>query len=265
MTVVVTWNVAGRIARLGEQAEALACERADLVALQEITPRSRPVWEEALRRQGLGEIVYGSSADQTPGRRSLAVLLAARRDLTAGAAPAVPWPERVVCARAVLDGAAVEVVAVHAPISQREDLAKVRTLEAVHAALTREPDAPGLLVGDLNTPRREHVDGRTWTFARTSRGVLRPERGERHDRAELGVLEAGLAIAGWIDVWRARHGPAARQISWAWPGGRGGYRVDHVLARGANVRDAGYRHEWRTSGLSDHSGLVAELDFSSSA
>jgi endonuclease/exonuclease/phosphatase family metal-dependent hydrolase len=263
VSVLLTWNVAGRVARLAEQAAMVAGERPDLVALQEVTPRSAPVWLEALASQGLRAVAAGLSLD-TPlaGRRPLGVLIGACGDLDSIPIPAVPWPERLAAARAVLDGIPVDVLAVHAPISQREDQVKVRTLEAVHAALIGPSPRPGLLLGDLNTPRREHPDGRVWTFARTSSGALRPERGERHDRAELGVLAAGLAPAGWVDAWRAVHGPGAREVSWTWPRGRGGYRVDHVLVRGGRVLRAEYRHDWRASGLSDHSGLVVEVDFS---
>ena len=48
--------------------------------------------------------------------------------------------------------------------------------------------APRVLCGDLNTPRREHPDGRVISFARDTRERLREERGERWDDAELGVV-----------------------------------------------------------------------------
>src|SRR6185503_10123682 len=55
---LVSWNVAGRTDgptanRLCAQAEALADERPDLVALQEVTRETIGVWRDRLSQQGL--------------------------------------------------------------------------------------------------------------------------------------------------------------------------------------------------------------------
>ena len=137
-------------------------------------------------------------------------------------------------------------------------MAKVRTHEAVHAALAAGA-GPRVLAGDLNTPRRESPEGEVMTFARDSKGRLRPERGERWDRAELALVK-GLEAHGWRDAFRAVHGYGRKEVSWAWPHG-GGWRLDHVLVSpGVVPRACEYVHAWRTDALSDHSALVAELD-----
>src|SRR3954447_22813228 len=41
---VVSWNVAGRVGAQPEQAAALAAAGADIVALQEVTARTAPLW-----------------------------------------------------------------------------------------------------------------------------------------------------------------------------------------------------------------------------
>ena len=46
------WNVARRSSRLAEQAAALAGREPDVVALQEVTDRTLPLWRAALRRSG---------------------------------------------------------------------------------------------------------------------------------------------------------------------------------------------------------------------
>jgi endonuclease/exonuclease/phosphatase family metal-dependent hydrolase len=44
-------------------------------------------------------------------------------------------------------------------------------------------------------------------------------------------------------------------------GWRDDYRLDHVLVtEQLAVRECRYLHGWREAGLSDHSGLVAELE-----
>ena len=183
------------------------------------------------------------------------MLLAARGGLRAGPAVDVPWPERLLAARA----GGVAFYNLHSPISPSPGLVKVRTHEAVHEHLTRGSRTPRVLCGDLNTPRRESLDGQVTTFARDRYGRLRPERGERWDRAELALVR-GLESAGFRDAFRSLHGYGPRDRSWTWPRG-GGYRLDHVIvSRQIEVRRCEYVHDWRTSGLSDHSGLVAELE-----
>ena len=258
-TRVLTWNVAGRITRLAEQAGAVAAIGADVIALQEVTPRSWPLWLQALAEY---ESIWSLEDCAFEGKRPLGVLLAARRDLSFERIerPPGPWPERLVCAR--IDGVAF--ACAHSPISPSPGLAKVRWHEALHLALSAW-EAPAVLLGDLNTPRREHPDGTVLTFAHNSNGTLRESRGERWDAAERALIKT----LGWTDAWRAVHGPDAKAVSWAWParlrrpqagGLGGGYRLDHILATpDVEVLCAEYLHDVRLAKLSDHSALLAEL------
>jgi endonuclease/exonuclease/phosphatase family metal-dependent hydrolase len=136
---------------------------------------------------------------------------------------------------------------------------KVRTHEAVfrHLALG---SGPRIVLGDLNTPRREHPDGTVWTFARERNGRLRPDRGERWDAAETALIR-GLQPRGFRDAFREINGYAAKEPSWEWPRTGGGYRLDHLIASSeVSVTACSYRHDWRREDkLSDHSALVAEL------
>jgi exonuclease III len=157
----------------------------------------------------------------------------------------------------VNDGA--EVVNLHSPIAPAPELAKVRTHEAVAAYLADRPaGGPRILCGDLNTPRREYADGDVMTFARDRNGRLRPDRGERWDRAER-LLVHDLRQGGWVDAFRALHGYGEREASWTFAQDRGGWRLDHVLLLGLRPVACAYAHDWRRAGLSDHSALVAEL------
>jgi endonuclease/exonuclease/phosphatase family metal-dependent hydrolase len=236
----------------------VAAAQPDLVCLQEVTERVVPLWSDALAAVGLP---YVGVTDPSPGRaagraRPLLTLTAAREPLEVIPLADVPWPERVLAVRC----AGLELVNVHSPISPKPDLAKVRTHEAVgrHLAAGAGPRA---LCGDLNTPRREHPDGRVWTFARDRYGRLRSDRGARWDAAEL-MLIRGLEPHGLRDAFRARHGLERRELSWEWPRWGGGYRLDHlVVSREVAAPEVGYRHEWRTDGLSDHSPLVAILEW----
>ena len=91
---VLTWNVAGRVARQSEQADAVKRVGADVVALQEVTARTVALWRAALADAGLGSCECAlDDAPAEPGRRLLGVLTAAREPLRRLPPPScVPWP-----------------------------------------------------------------------------------------------------------------------------------------------------------------------------
>jgi exonuclease III len=252
--LLVSWNVAGRKTRLQEQAERVLALEPDLVCLQEVTPLTGEPWLERLSEAGLtGALAPLPKARE--GSRPLAVLTAARGDVNVLPVADVPWPERVLSVH--VEG--VEVVNVHSPISQKAGLVKVLTHEAVFRHL-RTSAGPRVVLGDLNTPRREHPDGSVWTFARSRNGRLRAERGERWDAAETALIR-GLEPSGFRDAFRELNGFESKEPSWEWPRTGGGYRLDHLIASAeVEVSECAYRHEWRrVDKLSDHSALVARL------
>jgi len=255
---LLCWNLAGRVQRRPEQTERILELAPDLVCLQEIRPTTAPAWTAALHQAGYAHVFVGRTdnrAASAGAERRLSVLTATRAPAAEVAVGDLPWPERVVAAR--VEG--LELVNAHSPISPKPDLAKVRTHEALHAHLAAG-SGPRALCGDLNTPRREHSDGRVWTFARTRHGKLRPERGERWDQAELALIK-GLEPQGFRDAFRQLHGYERRELSWQWQRWGGGYRLDHlIVSREVEVETVEYLHEWRQqAGLSDHSPLFAEL------
>jgi exonuclease III len=256
MAVLLTWNVAGRVGRNQERQIAALAERPfDVLCLQEITPRTRARWIEALEAQGL-KVAVSDWPVEPSGSRRFAVLVAAREPVRRVAGPELPWSERhlavVTCG--------LEVHTLHAPLSSKEGRAKVHTLEALYAALadSAADRPPRVLAGDLNTPRYESRDGEIVTFARDRKGRLRPELGERHDRAEL-LLIHELTRHGWRDAFRALHGYGRRDRSWTWRSGFG-WRLDHiVVSPGLEPVECEYVHDWREDGLSDHSAMWARL------
>jgi exonuclease III len=254
--LLLSWNVAGRVKRLPDQAERLLELAPDVVCLQEVTHSTLPRWQALLHRAGYVGVEHGE-LDETGRKRPLAVLTASRTPLHAVLVDGVPWPERVLAVH-LSDG--TEIVNVHSPISPKPDLAKVRTHEAVHRHLADESAGHArILCGDLNTPRKEHADGTVWTFARDRRGQLRPERGERWDRAELALIR-GLEPYGYRDAFRLLHPQTVDEISWEWAQWGGGYRLDHlIVSADLALADCRYEHAWREEGLSDHSALIARV------
>ena len=266
---LITWNVNRRVEQLAAQAVALAGREPDVIALQEVTARSWPLWRAALGTIGLPQVTCSlEAADpsrQPIGRRRTGVAIAAREPLHPGAPLPVPWQETTIAAGVATDpgapdGAPVVIHVVHVP-NAANGWIKPDTLTAVRAGLAAGA-GPRILCGDLNTPRRELPDGAVLSFARDSRGRLRPERGEPWDAAELGVVP-GLSELGFADAFRAAHGYANREPSWTFrriSGHGGGWRLDHVFASAElRVASARYHHDWREAGLSDHAPLEADL------
>ena len=193
----------------------------------------------------------------------MGVLLASRAPLTDAAGRlSMPWDESAVGALADTPIGPVEIFAVHVP-NAANGWVKPHSLRAIRDGLVTAAPGPRILCGDLNTPRREQPDGTVMSFARDSRGRLRPERGSEWDEAELGVVP-GLRDLGYRDAFRRLHGCGSREPSWTWrriAGHGGGWRLDHVFVS-AELEPVAcvYHHDWRDQGLSDHSALEADVE-----
>jgi exonuclease III len=197
------------------------------------------------------------------GRRTV-VMIGARVLLEEVPTPlAVPRPESALSVRALSGWGPLDVHCVHVP-NAANGWVKVETLQALRRGLERPTHAPSVLCGDLNTPRRESPDGTTMSFARDSRGRLRPERGPEWDAAELAIVP-GLRDIGYRDAFRTCHGYASRSPSWTWEtiaGHNGGWRLDHTFLSAELLPLAcQYHHQWRELGLSDHSALETDLEY----
>ncbi len=260
MARVLTWNVAGRVKGSGPQIELVTAFGADVVCLQEITPTSRDAWVTGLRDAGYDVKVSPFLVDPQ-GSRRLTTLIAARDELQPGPDVAdLPWPERHLAVRTAIDGTLTEVHTLHAPLSQKPDRVKVRTLEALYTALRPDDGVPRILTGDLNTPSYESREGDIQTFARTRSGRIRPDYGERHDRAELLLIDALPKEHGWSDAFRALHGYLARDRSYLFVNRKFGWRLDHILlSPELEAVACEYLHEWREQGHSDHSAMWADV------
>jgi exonuclease III len=263
---LITWNVARRASRLVDQATAVARREPDLVALQEVTRRTLPLWCRAFELMGLTDLRASALGHESAGGNSFEktrVMVASRVPLSDVDDPLVlPRPESAVSVLAQFASGPLEVHCVHVP-NAANGWVKVETLQALRRGLSRQSRIPRVLCGDLNTPRRELSDGQTISFARDSRGRLRPDRGREWDAAELDVVP-GLRDLRYSDAYRTLHGYQSRSPSWTWKtiaGHDGGWRLDHTFVSAELIPVAcQYHHQWREQGLSDHSALETDLD-----
>jgi exodeoxyribonuclease III len=260
---LITWNVARRRTRLAEQAAALAERSPDVVALQEVTPTTEPLWRETLPTIGLPHVAcsleWAEPGRAPAGPRRTGVLLASAGALDAEPTTwLLPWPEVALSARVQGSAGDLLVHTIHVP-QAANGVIKPQTLDALYEGLAGGRRERRVVCGDLNTPRRETIAGEVVTFAQDRYGRLRPERGETWDRAERRIL-CDLDALDLVDAFRDRNGYEARDVSWTWRRWKGGYRLDHAFASAdLRLEACGYVHEWREAGLSDHSAL--ELTF----
>ena len=206
MLRVITWNVARRSSRLAEQAASLASRELDVVALQEVTDATLPLWRAVLERIGLPHVRASlDSADprRAPAsRRRTGVLVASRAELRDPFVTLpVPWAETALSPRSPTPPSAQSrSTAFTSPTRPTAGLRPIRS-RLFAPGLQVAPRMARVVCGDLNTPRRELESGEVVSFARDSRGRLRPERGPEWDEAELGVVP-GLRDLGYRDAYR---------------------------------------------------------------
>jgi exonuclease III len=252
---LLSWNVAGRTGKLGEQAAAVGRQDADIVALQEVRKETLPRWQEALCGDGLSHII--DSSEYLDGRRYFN-LIASRWECRPLPLSGAPYPERVLSIVIAAPVGEIELHNAHLPPGSRVGLIKVETFEAISYMLARPSSRHRILCGDFNTPMRETLEGEVITAAERH-----PEWAARWDTAERSVI-TGLAEYDLRDVFRQLHGWDRQDASWVFNTRRrrkSARRFDHVFASASlNPINCDYIHEWRESKLSDHSAIEAVFD-----
>ena len=239
---VVTWNI-GRRTRPGH-ARFLEGLRADVVALQEVSPGHVPLLRRDLAEIGLPHVIVGAEF----GRRFPFQQMVASRwplDRRDAATLDIPHRERILVVVVHAPVGQVELVNVHVPAATSSGVAtKVATFEGLSRYLSQPADLPRIVCGDFNTPKSEAAGSvQYW-------GSAHQQRAERHaiEHAGGGTLP---------DVYRLLHGTEVRAESWRARNGTG-RRYDHVFASAElDAREAGYADldEVIGLGLSDHAPM----------
>jgi endonuclease/exonuclease/phosphatase family metal-dependent hydrolase len=231
-------------------------ERApDLIALQEVTVATAPVWRERLVAEGYQMIDTADLLAATPPdaaiKRKYCNLIASRWELRPLRPLDVVFPEKYLSAHVNFDRG-LELHVAHLPPGVTRGLTKIEAFVAIYSRLACSCEVPRILCGDFNSPQRETRDGQTITWADHY-----PRHEALWDAAELSVLR-GLAHFDLPDVFRDLNGWDATDVSFVAKRGDNevGRRFDHVFASKAlKAQTCDYVHEWREQRLSDHSAI----------
>lgn len=266
---LVSWDVMGGYGgRMSAQVDIIASRSPDLVALQEITAKTAPVYRELLQERGYYSIVDSFQSSRYTTRLksgSYGEMIASRWPIISSPIKfEVPWPEKVLSCFVIGPWGDILVHTAHIPSGEYNDIKKIQTLEGIYSALAYKAQYPRILCGDFSTPQEELPDGRIVTWGqkrkRTGEIVLQKYWGQRWDTGERNILE-GLAAFDLVDVYRKLHGNAA-EYSYYEPleGRKAGRRYDHVFAsEWLNPQACSYLHYQREQKLSDHSPVEVEF------
>ena len=271
----MSWNVNAKSGmstrRTAQFLQALARMRADVVLLQEVAARGG-LWarlEHGLQSIGLPFAAF--TARRPPAEKCYGTAIASRFPVALDRgrwAPGAPWPHLLLRATVRLPRlGSVEVLGAHMPHGRGNGWRKVETFEALARYLEAASRVPRVLGGDFNEPRSLGDDGRLVSFGQRqvgagwSREGMWTRLGEtfhraRWDQAVVSVLDGPHLRHAWMD----RHG---RELVATHHTRTSERSFDHLLVSPHfEVLDAGYEHAWRRQGLSDHSGVWADLRLS---
>jgi exonuclease III len=272
---VLAWNVDGTFPPQGSPAaiddqikwlESLD-PLPDVLLLQEINPNRGEYWYEALR----GQLGYQSFADTIEQAHNLdnsnGHLTAVRNNWSLSgnrfnitrrrgedntdSQLTTAYPEKILVTNLETSDFTIEVCNVRAVPGGDYPEEKLNIFELVYDYIKREGTKPRLLAGDLNTPKRELLDGQAVTYGYERKS----KRQERGVTAELKILK-GLGHFGMIDVFRAIHGYGEIE---AVDTSHDGRRIDHLFAsQELSPTDCWYAPSG--ANYSDHAPIIADFD-----
>ena len=226
---ILTLNLrAGGGPRIPGLVEAIGAQGADVVVLTEFRlGASGTQLLELLASQGYAQVLHSS-----PPPRTNSALIVSRAP---GNPEAVPAPHHRIV------GVRFEEVSIHG-VYLPLNLSKVEFWDDhLASAIAAVHEGSAILIGDFNTGMPDERQSRVRFFA--------------EDRF------AALLDAGWVDAVRSRR-MGAPEFSW-FSHAKNGFTIDHALVSPSlahRITDARLLHELRLLGLTDHSGLVLDID-----
>ena len=257
---LMSWNINGRTDKkvLGDQLSKIKNENADILALQEVKPKTLERFKKELAESDLKHVETRSASQAyTSKARDSSLLIASRWEVKQIEIAKVPWEESILSVLIDSPYEQIELHTVHVPnASGNGRQIKVDTFNALYKALSKKSDRHRILCGDFNSPKEEQCDGTTRYFG--SR--------KEHRQSEERVL-SGLAGYNLTDTYiklcgyaRIKHngyeGPQYSHVNNNPRTPR--RRSDHIFSSGSlNPTKCDYLHSFLDEGLSDHAPVYA--------
>jgi len=266
---LISWNInGGQNGHMSLQVDQLKSREPDVIALQEVTAKTAPVYRGFLKSAGFYSIIDSFQSSKYLTRlksQSFGELIASKWPLISSPIKFdVPWPEKVLSCFVIGPWGDMLLHTAHIPSGEYNNIKKVETLEGIYKALAYKAQYPRILCGDFSTPQEELIDGRivTWGQKRKRTGEITLQKywGHRWDTAERNILEK-LGQFDLIDVYRKIHSTRPEySILENSDGLRTSRRYDHVFAsESLNPTECRYLHYLREKKLSGHAAI--EVDF----
>ena len=271
-----TWNLGHRLKKIPSQMKAVVKRNPDIIAFQEITLESSNIIKKILS-SSYKNIVdsFELMIDQSilKGPRRLGVLIATNYDLKTRSQNEfeINWIERILAADITTPHETIEFYNTYIPPGSSNRWKKIETLEGLYKGLAKHTEKKRILCGDFNTPQDELLKHGVCTFAQkiNKKGVpklkkiFRGGSGNRWDQGERNILE-GLKEFNLSDAYRRIHPIPKKAYSFVIER-RGKVvakrRFDHFfLSKEFKIKSIEYLHQFRESGLSDHSPLELIVD-----
>jgi endonuclease/exonuclease/phosphatase family metal-dependent hydrolase len=277
---VLSWNLRfqGFSKRIDAIASGIADDRADVLTFQEVPEKYSKDFITRLEKLGYCYLHYawkGTKFDSGKWIRH-GVLIAAkhRLEIMGNWIGQAKFPDLFAHVKIFTPSfpKGIEFVCTHIPNGSGYGWIKVEHFRILSQALIESPDSPRVLTGDFNEPKAFLSSGQIVSFRsqfkedggvnisgnytkNTPNGI--PQKKSEWGRSVRDVLSHHAH--GMKHVYEQIHGmyptPVTHLVR-----GTGERCFDHGFAsRHCKVIDSGYHHDWRKSGLSDHSPLWFEI------
>ena len=275
---------------LDNRIEAIANVKADIVTLQQVSNEVATYFKEKLSEIDLDHIETScdlavdldiQTGPHKNGTVTDGVLIASRwpLELIPEFFEQIPWQKSALSVIVETPYGEIEVHTVHVPnasssgqwkeekggwiyekkgtstTKQHGRQIKVDTFNGIYKALSEQSRRHRILCGDFNSPKEEYSNGRILTFDEKNE-KCDPIKGKDCERKVL----CGLAEYDLKDSYTKLHDHNPCEYSWVHrrQGKETRRRLDHIFSSGAlNPKECRYLHDFRESGLSDHSPVYA--------
>ena len=266
---ILSWNTAKRVKYTAEQYLYLKKLEPDVVALQEVLPKSVNIWREVLSADYSNII---SSFDLAPdhsilkSKRMFGQLIASKFPVTPIPPDRmnVPWQERVLSMYLYTGKKKIRFITTHIPPGSSNGWIKIQMIKGLVESLIFNESSHQILCGDFNTPRSESSDFGVVTFGQritksgkpSVRRSFRGGLGQDWDRWERALFEE-LPLHGIRDAFRTMHPQSYDAYSWSFT--RKGKifrnRFDHFfVSAGLEIKSCDFSND--QGNLSDHSPVL---------